>query len=68
MEHVANSTVDTSTISTLTTQHEKLISHLSNATADLMSMKTLVENLCKKVSELKNSQSTRKRGNRNKND
>ena len=69
LEHVANSTVDTSTISTLTTQNETLNKQLANATADLMSMKTLVENLCKEVGELKNSQSTRKRGgNRNKND
>ena len=68
LEHIANSTVDTSTISTLTTQNETLNSQLANAKADLMSMKTLVENLCKEVSALKNSQSTRKRGNRNKND
>ena len=47
LEHVANSTVDTSTISILTTQNETLQSQLANATRDLLSMKQLVETLCK---------------------
>jgi len=70
LEHMANSTIDTSTISTLTSQNETLQTQLANATTDLISMKTLVESLCKEVSELKESRSTnsRKRINRNKND
>ena len=70
LEHMANSTVDTSTISTLTTQNETLQSQLANATTDLMSMWTLVETLCKEVSDLKKQQpnNSRKCTNRNKND
>ena len=70
LEHVANSTIDTPTISTLTTQNETLRSQLANATTDLMSMKTLVETLCKEVSNLKDARfnNRRKRNNRNKND
>jgi len=55
LEHVANSTVDTSTISTLTTQNQTLTEQLANATTDLLSMKEMVECLCKEVRDLKDT-------------
>lgn len=69
LDHVANATVDTSTISTLTTQNETLTTQLANATTDLLDMKMLVEKLCKEVNELKTANNNNRRsGNRNKND
>ena len=65
LEHVTNSTVDTSTISTLTTQNQTLTEQLANATTDLLSMKEMVQCLCKEVSDLKNTK--KGRPNRNKN-
>jgi len=63
LDHVANSTMDTSTISTLTTQNQTLTEQLANATTDLLSMKEMVQCLCKEVSELKGT----KKGNANRN-
>lgn len=68
LEQVANSTVDTTTISTLTTQNETLQTQLANATSDLISMKQLVESLCKEVNNLKEGSQRRRRPNRNAND
>ena len=68
LDHVTNSTMDTSTISTLTTQNQTLTDQLANTTTDLLSMKNMVESLCKEVAAFKNEQPRRRPGDCNRND
>jgi len=65
LEHVANSTVDTSTISTLTTQNQTLTEQLANATMGCLSMKEMVQCLYKEVSDLKDTKKGRPNLNKN---